>query len=118
MHDKSTRGQVREALLKYLDTDTIWYVPTYCSTKRQPMFPARSFHQRYPDPLVQLQRTHWDPILDWARETFKVEIETFSSIFSTPQPPETFSKLDYAMSTLDPWQMAGMVTHSTPFEPC
>lgn len=26
MRDESTRAQAREALLKYLDTDTIWYV--------------------------------------------------------------------------------------------
>ena len=72
-----------------------------------------SFNQEYPDALVELQRKHWDPILDWARETFRVEIKTFDSIFSTPQPAETFAKLDHAMSQLDPWQMGGMVTTSS-----
>jgi len=71
---------------------------------------AHSFHQEYPDALVELQKKHWDPILSWARETFKVEIRTFDSIFSTPQPAETFVKLDRVISKLDPWQMAGMVT--------
>ena len=81
-------------------------------------FSLCSFHQEYPDALVDLQKKHWDPILDWARETFKVEIHTFDSIFSTPQPAETFAKLDHVMSKLDPWQMAGMVILSSSLEFC
>lgn len=90
MHDEPTRAQVREALLKYLDTDTI------------------RFYQNYPDALVELQERHWDPILSWARDTFQVEINTFNSIFATPQPPDTLAKLDHVMSKLDPWQMAAL----------
>lgn len=118
MHDKSTQGQVREALLKYLDTDTIWYAPVYFLRNANQFFLPCSFHQRYPNALVQLQRTHWDPILDWAQKTLKIEIKTFRSIFSTPQPSKTLAKLDYVMSTFDPWQMAGMVTPSSPLKPC
>ena len=118
MHDESTRAQVREALLKYLDTDTIWYVPTYYPTQYGPMFLLCSFHQEYPDALVELQKKHWDPILTWARGTFKVEIHTFGSIFSTPQPAETFAKLDRVMSKLDPWQMAGTVSPLSSLKPC
>ena len=118
MHDESTRAQVREALLKYLDTDTIWYAPTYHPAQCKPTFLLCSFHQEYPDALVELQKKHWDPILSWARETFEVEINTFDSIFSTPQPAKTFSKLDRVMSKLDPWQMAGTVTPFSSLEPC
>ena len=57
---------------------------------------------------MRLQKKHWDPILSWARDTFKIQIHTFDSIFSTPQPAETFAKLDHVISKLDPWQMAGM----------
>lgn len=118
MHDESTRVQVREALLKYLDTDTIWYAPIYCPAYRRPTFLSRSFHQEYPDTLVELQKKHWDPILNWVRETFEVEIHTFDSIFSTPQPAETLAKLDHVMSKLDPWQMAGMITLLSSFKFC
>jgi len=90
MHDEPTRAQVREALLKYLYTDTI------------------CFHQDYPDALVELQKKHWDPIISWARDTFKIQIHTFDSIFSTPQPAETLAKLDRVVSKLDPWQMAAL----------
>lgn len=71
-------------------------------------FLSCSFHQDYPDTLVKLQKKHWDPILDWARDTFEIQIHTSDSIFSTPQPAETFAKLDRVISELDPWQMAGM----------
>jgi ATP synthase F1 complex assembly factor 2 len=67
---------------------------------------------------VELQKKHWDPIIHWARETFKIEIKTFDSIFSTPQSPETLAKLDHVMSKLDPWQMAGMVTPPSPLKSC
>lgn len=77
-----------------------------------------SFHQEYPDALVELQMKHWDPVLNWARDTLKVEIHTFDSIFSKPQPAETFGKLNHVMSKFDPWQMAGTVTHSSSFEFC
>lgn len=76
-----------------------------------------SFHQDYPDTLVELQKKHWDPILDWARETFEIQIHTFDSIFSTPQPPETLAKLDLIISKLDPWQMAGMFAPLSPLAP-
>lgn len=106
MHDESTRARVRDALLKYLDTDTIWYASILWRDFNQ-CFLSCSFHQDYPDALVELQKKHWDPILSWARDTFKITIRTFDSIFSTPQPAETFTKLDRVISKLDPWQMAG-----------
>ena len=63
---------------------------------------------------MELQKKHWNPILDWARDTFEIQIHTSNSIFSTPQPTETFAKLDRVISELDPWQMAGMFTlHSS-----
>ena len=77
-----------------------------CDSERR-AFPY-SFHQDFPDALVELQKKHWGPILSWARDTFKIEIHTFDSIFSTPQPAETSAELDHIMSKLDPWQMAGM----------
>ena len=79
---------------------------------------SSSFHQEYPDALVELQKKHWGSILDWARETFEVEIHTFDSIFSTPQPAETLAKLNCVISKLDPWQMAGKAASLSPLKFC
>jgi ATP synthase F1 complex assembly factor 2 len=111
MHDESTRAQVREALLKYLDTDTIWYAFICLLRDSDKRFFPCSFRQDYPDTLVELQKKHWGPILSWARDTFEVEIHTFDSVLSAPQPAETSAKLDRIMFKLDPWQMSGMFAH-------
>ncbi|KAH9055907.1 ATP12-domain-containing protein [Lactarius vividus] len=90
MNDVPTRTDVRTALLKYLDTDTI------------------CFHQDYPDPLVRLQDEHWNPLLAWARDTFNIELLTSQSVLFSAQPDATKKVLDEALQKLDSWQMAAV----------
>ncbi|KAG9226434.1 hypothetical protein CCMSSC00406_0003313 [Pleurotus cornucopiae] len=90
MSDEKTRHDVRDALLNYLDTDTI------------------CFHQEEPPLLAELQSTHWVPLLEWARSTFDVEIQTSESILLSEQPEETKRKLGAVLDTFDPWEMAAM----------
>ncbi|KAJ7905346.1 hypothetical protein B0H14DRAFT_2659926 [Mycena olivaceomarginata] len=90
MVDETTRAEVRQALLDYLDTDTI------------------CFYQDYPPQLVDLQAQHWDPLLSWARSTFGVELHTSDSLLFNSQPDETKSKMDQILSTFDHWEMAAM----------
>jgi ATP synthase F1 complex assembly factor 2 len=66
-----------------------------------------SFYQDKPQRLVDLQKAHWDPLLAWARQKYGIEILTFDSIFSKPQPAETYAKLDFVMTKFDPWEMTG-----------
>ncbi|KAF7796754.1 hypothetical protein EIP86_007937 [Pleurotus ostreatoroseus] len=91
--EEETRKQVQMQLLKYLETDTI------C---------AKSFHSSEPVSLVELQKIHWDPLLDWARQSFGVEINITDSFLPKPHPKETMKKFDELLSTFDPWQMAAM----------
>ncbi|EIN07833.1 ATP12-domain-containing protein [Punctularia strigosozonata HHB-11173 SS5] len=88
--DPETRKQVRSSLLKYFETDTI------------------CFHETEPPALVELQKKHWHPILDWARSTFGVEIHAFDSLLAGPQPPETVQKFDEIMQSLDAWELAAL----------
>jgi len=90
MVNETTRTEVRQALLEYLDTDTI------------------CFYQDYPPQLVDLQAQHWDPLLSWARSTFNVELHTFDSLLFNSQPSETKAKMDQVLSTFDHWEMAAM----------
>ncbi|KAJ7738530.1 ATP12-domain-containing protein [Mycena maculata] len=90
MVDEATRAEVRQALLEYLDTDTI------------------CFYQDYPPQLVDLQAQHWDPLLTWARSTFDIDLHTFDSLLFNSQPSETKSKMEEVLSTLDHWEMAAM----------
>ncbi|KAH9999123.1 ATP12-domain-containing protein [Russula vinacea] len=95
MNQVTTRGDVRNALFKYLDTDTIG--------------------MGYPESLVRLQNEHWDPLLNWARDTFDIELLTSDSLSLNVQPEATKRKLDDVLQGFDPWKMAAMerVTFTT-----
>ncbi|KAG5652338.1 hypothetical protein H0H81_005359 [Sphagnurus paluster] len=95
--EQTTRTEVQEALLKYIDTDTI------------------CFYQDYPPQLERLQSEHWDPLLEWARTTFGVEINKAESLLFSTQPEATKEKLRNVISEFDQWQMAAMerATYST-----
>ncbi|KDR81785.1 hypothetical protein GALMADRAFT_114479 [Galerina marginata CBS 339.88] len=90
MVDEETRAEVRDALVKYIHTDTVCF-----------------FHD-YPEPLEKLQSKHWTPLLDWARDTFDVKIDVSNSIMSVRQPVETQNKLLEVMKSLDHWEMAAL----------
>ncbi|KAG1754466.1 hypothetical protein EDB19DRAFT_656582 [Suillus lakei] len=89
-HDEKTCSEVRESLLDYLDTDTI------------------CFHHDDPPPLVELQHKYWDPLLEWARSTFDIDIRVFTSILLHSQSAETRTKLDAILTEMDPWELAAM----------
>ncbi|GAA6061838.1 hypothetical protein JCM10212_000755 [Sporobolomyces blumeae] len=86
--DEQTRQDVVANLLKYLDTDTI------------------CFHEEYPERLVLLQDQHWKPILDWARETFSVELNVYEGILNTKQPDATILKLGSVVAAYDRFRLA------------
>ncbi|KAG6845190.1 hypothetical protein H0H87_012747 [Tephrocybe sp. NHM501043] len=89
--EKETRSEVQEAVLKYLDTDTV------------------CFYQNYPPQLERLQAEHWDPLLDWARKTYDVEIHKAESLLFSSQPEATKGKFRKVIAEFDQWQMAGML---------
>ncbi|KAG1877812.1 ATP12-domain-containing protein [Suillus subalutaceus] len=89
-HDKKTCSEVRESLLNYLDTDTI------------------CFHHDDPPPLVELQHKYWDPLIEWAKSTFNIDIQVFTSILLHSQSAETRAKLDVILTEMNPWELAAM----------
>ncbi|KIK97399.1 hypothetical protein PAXRUDRAFT_824945 [Paxillus rubicundulus Ve08.2h10] len=90
LRDEETRVEVRQALLNYLDTDTI------------------CFQHDDPESLVELQKKHWDPLLEWARTTFDIEINVHRSVLFHSQPERTRQALDSVLAQMDPWEMAAM----------
>lgn len=104
----NAREQVQNDLLEYLDTDTIWYSLSY--EKRSFIDADLSFYHNEPPPLTALQTEHWDPLIDWARKTFEIEISTFDSILSESQPEETKIKLVQVLADMDNWELAGQLT--------
>ncbi|EIW60758.1 ATP12-domain-containing protein [Trametes versicolor FP-101664 SS1] len=88
--DENTRNEVRAQLLKYFETDTIFY------------------HADEPAALVKLQEEHWNPILDWAKKTFGVDIVVSNSLVVPSQSPETMKKFEDILAQFSPWEMAAM----------
>ena len=69
-----------------------------------------SFHADDPPPLVDMQQKHWVPLIEWARNTFRIDLATFHSVIFHSQSDETKHKLDHVLAALDSWEMAGMST--------
>lgn len=69
-----------------------------------------SYHADEPAALVKLQEEHWNPILDWAKETFGVDIVVSNSLVVPSQSPETMKKFEGILAQFSPWEMAGMLS--------
>ncbi|KAH7107411.1 ATP12-domain-containing protein [Auriculariales sp. MPI-PUGE-AT-0066] len=90
LHQDLARAEVEQALLRYLDTDSI------------------CFPEEAPEALVNLQARHWQPIIDWAQKEFNIEIFSFTGIFGSGQPPASKAKLEEVLSKLDAWELSGL----------
>ena len=65
---------VADEIEKYLGTDMLFY------------------RAADPEGLVALQQTHWDPVLDWARESFGARFVLAEGVMHVEQPPESMAK--------------------------
>jgi len=61
-----------------------------------------------PAELVARQAAAWDPLLDWARETFGVAFVVTTGIIHRPQPPETLARLGGAVAAYPPFALAAL----------
>ncbi len=106
--DPKIRQSVIDELLKYLDTDTTWYVDRIDSccggllpSPREPfalpshLLPTliplplhillsssslHSFPSDSPSPLVRLQETHWKPLHAHFKQTHGLDIKSFDGL--------------------------------------
>jgi chaperone required for assembly of F1-ATPase len=76
-----TPEPVAAEIEKYVGTDMLFY--------------------RAPEPegLVALQRQHWDPVVDWARETFGARFVLAEGVMHVEQPQESIAKARAVIST-------------------
>jgi chaperone required for assembly of F1-ATPase len=61
-----------------------------------------------PQPLVERQAKHWDPLLQWARARYDVHFEPVTGVIHHPQPPATLARLGEAVGALDAFRLAGL----------
>jgi len=61
-----------------------------------------------PAELKMRQQSSWDPIIDWAKETFEVKINCGTGILYIPQERELIYKLSKEISVLSSFQLTGL----------
>ncbi len=67
-----------------------------------------------PDRLVAAQAAAWDPVLDWARETFNARLILSEGIMHVTQPPQTVEALERAVRAVEhPFKLAALHTLTT-----
>jgi chaperone required for assembly of F1-ATPase len=89
------RERVAEQVLKYAETDLL------------------SYRAEDPPELVVRQAHLWDPLLDWAAETYGARLKVGSGIPHVPQPPEAIAELKQAIARYDEFELAGLHTATT-----
>ncbi|MFD0937888.1 ATP12 family chaperone protein [Methylobacterium trifolii] len=67
-----------------------------------------------PDRLVAAQGAAWDPVLDWARETFGARLILSEGVMHVAQPAASVRAIEAAVSAVqDPFRLAALHTLTT-----
>jgi chaperone required for assembly of F1-ATPase len=61
-----------------------------------------------PRPLIERQSATWDPLLEWARARYDVELATFPGVMHRPQPAATVERLAAVVAARAPFQLAAL----------
>jgi len=61
-----------------------------------------------PPDLVERQARIWQPVLDWARETFQGEFQATEGILHVAQPEASLAALRDFLATKSPWALAAL----------
>jgi chaperone required for assembly of F1-ATPase len=89
------RDRVAGEVLKYAQTDLL------------------SYRAENPPELVARQARVWDPLLDWAAETYGARLNVGSGIRHVPQTPEAIAELGAAVARYDEFELAALHTATT-----
>jgi chaperone required for assembly of F1-ATPase len=89
------REQIARQILKYARSDLL------------------SYRAENPPELVARQAHAWDPLLDWAAETYGARLKVGSGIRHVRQPAEAIAALEEAIARYDEFQLAALHTAST-----
>jgi len=89
LQGEQERQAVVDDLMNYLDTDTI------------------CFQESKPAVLARMQKTHWEPLVEWLHSSYQVRLEVHhDSILFCKQSGSTHAKLRGIVSGFDPLKLA------------
>ncbi len=81
-------AEVADMLAAYADSDLLCY------------------RAEHPAELVQRQKTSWDPLLDWADDTFWARLLPRAGVIHAAQDPAALEKLAYQVQEMDDFALA------------
>jgi chaperone required for assembly of F1-ATPase len=61
-----------------------------------------------PASLVERQQRLWDPLLDWARSRYEIQLETTAGVIHRRQPARSVERLGRAVAARGAFQLAGL----------
>lgn len=83
------RAEVVASLAAYAETDLVCY------------------RAESPDTLTARQAAAWDPILDWAHETFGARLVPVAGVMPQPQDPRALDRLTAEVEAMDAFTLTG-----------
>jgi chaperone required for assembly of F1-ATPase len=89
------RAKIAAQLLKYAGNDLL------------------SYRAEEPPELVARQARVWNPLLDWAAETYGARLKVGFGIKHVPQPSDAIAALEEAIARYDEFELAGLHTATT-----
>jgi chaperone required for assembly of F1-ATPase len=89
------RQRIAVEILKYANSDLL------------------SYRADNPQELVGRQAHAWDPLLDWAAETYGARLKAGFGIKHMPQSPEAIADLGQAITRYDEFELAALHTATT-----
>jgi chaperone required for assembly of F1-ATPase len=63
-----------------------------------------------PQELAQRQRASWDPMLEWARQTYGAELVSGAALVPIAQPREAMAALERVLASRDAFALAALVS--------
>jgi chaperone required for assembly of F1-ATPase len=72
-----------------------------------------AYRAEEPPDLVARQAHMWDPLLDWAAETYGARLKVGVGIRHVAQPPEVIAELETAVSRYDEFELTALHTATT-----
>ena len=66
------------------------------------------YRAEHPDVLIQRQAERWDPLLDWARDTYKAPLILAAGVMPVKQPEQSLKRLADAVDTHHDFALAAL----------
>jgi chaperone required for assembly of F1-ATPase len=66
-----------------------------------------------PAELIEREQEAWDPLLDWAHDTFGARLKTTNGVGHIEQDPDAIAAFDRALRAQNGWSLTGLQTATT-----